>query len=422
MKSIYKPQFLNRMEILIFFLKTLIFEGYKNRWLKKAFPLNKLFSSYRLRKKLLLTKFIKFNSRYYSALSIPGFPSNAFNNMVNNGGMNFTDAGTDLKHQIDMAFLAITSNCNLDCTHCYEKQNINSNNKIPVNKWIDIVRQLQIKGVSIIILTGGEPLLAFNDLKEILEGGNKLLSDFHIHTSGYSISKDKVKALKQAGLTGAGVGLDDFRPERHNKIRGNNSFEQAVKALRLFNEEGILTYVNFCAHKEIINSNELLKYYEFVKSLNVSFIELLEPRPCGGYINKNGEDLINEKEKEKLYEFTLSGNTKKQYKEYPLIYYLAHLEGKNQMGCMMGGLSHFYIDSVGNVNPCVFMPVSFGNIMKEDFNSIYKRMRAAIPFPIHTDCPSVIFSDTIKNKKNAAIPVSFNAVANEWRKILLKEN
>ena len=74
-----------------------------------------------------------------------------------------------------------------------------------------------------------------------------------------------MKALKQAGLTAAGIGLDDFRPERHNKIRGNNSFEQAIKALRLFNEEGILTYVNFCAHEEIINSNELFKCSDFVK-------------------------------------------------------------------------------------------------------------------------------------------------------------
>lgn len=421
MDPIYKPQFLNKREILLFFLKILIFKGYKNRWIRKAYSIKSLISSYRLRKKLLLTKLIKFNGRYYSTLSIPGFPSNAFDNMVKNGGMNFNAAGTDLKQQIDTVLLAITSNCNLDCIHCYEKQNINSNNKVPVNKWIDIVRQLQLKGVSIIILTGGEPLLVFNDLIKILEVGNKELSDFHIHTSGYSITKDKVKALKQAGLTAAGVGLDDFRPERHNKIRGNNSFEQAVKALRLFNEEGILTYVNFCAHKEIMKEGELFKYFKFIKSLNVSLIELLEPRPTGGFINENAEDLINKKDKEKLYEFTLSGNTKKQYKDYPLIYYLAHLEGKNQMGCMMGGLSHFYIDSAGNVNPCVFMPVSFGNILQEDFNSIYKRMRTAIPYPIHTDCPSVIFSDTVKNKKKSGIPVPYNTVLNEWYKILIKE-
>ncbi len=421
MNSIYKPQFLNKGEILIFFLKTLILQGYKNRRIRKAFSVKNLIISLWVQKKLLLTKFIKFNGHYYSTLYTPHFPSSAFENMLKNGGMNFNAAGTDLKQQIDTALLAITSNCNLNCIHCYEKQNINSNNKIPVNKWIDIVKQLQTKGVSIIILTGGEPLIAFNDLIKILDEGDKSLSDFHIHTSGYSVTKDKVKALKQAGLTAAGIGLDDFRPERHNKIRGNNSFEQAIKALRLFNEEGILTYVNFCAHEEIINSNELFKYYDFVKSLNVSLIELLEPKPCGGYINKNPDDLINEKEKEKLYEFTLTGNTKKQYKNYPLIYYLAHIEGKNQMGCMMGGLSHFYIDSAGNVNPCVFMPVSFGNIMKEDFNSIYKRMRSAIPFPIHTGCPSVMLSNTIKNKKNLGVPVPFNAISNEWHKILIKE-
>jgi len=36
------------------------------------------------------------------------------------------------------------------------------------------------------------------------------------------------------------------------------------------------------------------------------------------------------------------------------------------------------IDSKGNVNPCVFLPVTFGNIMEEYFRSIYRRMRERI--------------------------------------------
>jgi MoaA/NifB/PqqE/SkfB family radical SAM enzyme len=415
------PKYLRKTEIVILFLATLFFEGFKNNLVKEAYSLKNIIGFLKIRKKLLLSKIIKFNNRYYSTLSIPGSPSPAYNNMIKNGGMNFTAAGTDLKKQIDTVLLAITSKCMLKCSYCYEKQNLNSNNAVPVNKWIEVVKNLQSRGTSIIILTGGEPLADFEKLLKILEAGDKNLSDFHIHTSGYSITKEKVKSLKDAGLTAAGIGLDDYRSEMHNKIRGNNSFDDAVNALKLFNEAGILTYVNFTPGREIMNLDDLLNYLSFVKSLNVSLVELLEPRPCGGFINYNIEKFFNKSDKNLLYEFTVKANTEKKYKNHPLVYYLAHIEGKDKMGCMMGGLSHFYIDSTGNVNPCVFMPVTFGNIMSEDFNEIFKKMRSIINKPVHSECPSILMSETIKSKvlDNEVIPVPFTSICEDWEKILI---
>ncbi len=373
-----------------------------------------------LRKKLLLNKSLKYENKYYSTPTIPGFPSPAFEYMVSNGGLNYSAAGTDLKRQIDSAFLAITNSCTLNCIHCYEKHNINKNGFIPVENWLIIVKQLQKLGVNIIILTGGEPLLRFNDLIKILSFGDKNLSDFHLHTSGFSITKEKVKALKNAGLTAAAVGLDDFVQVRHETIRGKNTFQTAVEALQLFNEEGILTYVNLCPSKELIRSGGLFEYYDFVKNLNVGLIQLLEPRPCGGFGDLSKEKLLSEEDKAVLFDFTQKGNFSKKYKNHPLIYYVAHIEGATQMGCNMGGLSHFYIDSAGNVNPCVFMPISFGNINSEDFLSIYKRMRNAVPVPIHKECPSVTFSEIIKIKKSQGnkIPIEFCKIEAEWKKYL----
>lgn len=79
----------------------------------------------RLRKMLHLGKIIRHNGKYFSSLAVPGIPSRAFANSVENGVLNFFDAGTPLKKGIDTALLAITSNCPLNCSHCYEKANIN---------------------------------------------------------------------------------------------------------------------------------------------------------------------------------------------------------------------------------------------------------------------------------------------------------
>ncbi len=352
---------------------------------------------HQLRKKLLLYKIVRFNDQYYSTPTIPGFPSSAYDNMVSKGGLNFLSAGTELKTQIDSVFLAITSKCHLSCKHCYEKFNINKSIDISSNNWEQIITKLQKIGVNIFILTGGEPLNDFDKLIEILTKSNKQLSDFHIHTSGNSITIQKALQLKQAGLKAAAVGLDDFDESRHDKVRGKGSFSDAVKVLEIFNQVGIMTYVNFCVGKEILINDRIYKFYDFVKSLNVSMIQLLEPRPCGGFFNNGNNDIwLDENDKSKLLGFTIRGNKDKAYKNHPIIYYVAHIEGKNQLGCHMGGLSHFYIDSLGNVCPCVFFPVKYGNIIEEDIIDIYNRMRTNIPTPFHVDCPSLLLKKNIK--------------------------
>ena len=373
----------------------------------------------RLRNKLLLNKIVRFDNQYYSTPTIPAFPSKAYDNMVLKGGLNFYSAGTELKRQIDSVFMAITNKCKLNCAYCYEKNNINKSDDIPVAKWNEIIKSLQGIGVNIFILSGGEPLLSFDKLLSILRIADKDKSDFHLHTSGNSVTEQKVKELRDAGLKAAAIGLDDFDEEKHDKIRGRGSFADAVKSLQLFNEAGILTYVNFCARKEMLRDDNLYKYFEFVKRLNVSMIQLLEPRPCGGYFNNGSDVWLDAEDKKILTEFTRIGNGKRIYKNYPLIYYVAHIEGRDQLGCHMGGLSHFYIDSKGNVCPCVFFPVSYGNINEENINTIFKKMRTNIPKPLHSECPSLMLADKLKNiyRDNKKFPVPSEQIQEQIDKL-----
>jgi MoaA/NifB/PqqE/SkfB family radical SAM enzyme len=379
---------------------------------KEFLSLSNILSILRLKGKLFLYKLVCFNNQFYSTPTIPAFPSRAYDNMVLKGGLNFNSAGTGLKRQIDSVFLAITNKCKLNCEYCYEKNNINKGEDISISKWNEIIESLQETGVNIFVLSGGEPLLTYDKLLSILSSADKDKSDFHLHTSGNSITEQKVKELRDAGLKAAAIGLDDYDEERHDKIRGKGSFADATKTLQLFNEFGILTYVNFCARKEILKADHLYKYFEFVRGLNVSIIQLLEPRPCGGYFNNGSDVWLDDKDKRILTEFTLNGNKRRRYKNYPLIYYVAHIEGKHQMGCHMGGLSHFYIDSKGNVCPCVFFPISYGNINEEKIATIYQKMRKNIPYPLRTECPSLLLADKLKENyiENKVSPVPFDQI------------
>jgi MoaA/NifB/PqqE/SkfB family radical SAM enzyme len=289
-----------------------------------------------------------------------------------------------------------------------------------------LVSQLQTKGASVIILTGGEPMKEFDKLLSILKNSDKNLSDFHLHTSGFGVTYERAKELKNAGLTAAAVGLDHYIQSKNDIIRGEGSYKCAVNALEYFNKAGILTYVNLCATNTLLCNEDIWKYYDLMKRLNVSIIQLLEPRPYGGYFNAELAEILSKSKKEILLNFTKKGNSQKKFRDYPLIYYVAHIEGKEQMGCMMGGLSHFYVDSQGNFNPCVFLPVSFGNINTENFDTIYSKMRKFIPYPLHQDCPSISLHKAISNKvKNSnGIPIPIEEIVDDWSKLFQfnKEN
>ena len=372
-------------------------------------------------RELALCKVVRFNNHYYFNLTTPRWPSKAFDNMVAKGGMNILSAGTPMKLQIDTAILAITRKCAYNCKHCYEHYNLGEKEIVPINRWKEMVKELQDIGVNIIILSGGEPMLRLEEALSLIDDVDKNLSDIHIHTSGHGVTHEKALALKDSGLAAAGIGIDDVAPSRHNTLRGyEGAYQEALQAIHAFSETGIFTYLNVCLTNDIVQSETLHGLLTLAKNLGVGIVRFLEPKPCGGYIEEYIEDIFSEDDRQIVTEFYKEANLSRKYREYPLISYEAYYEIPDHLGCLMAGHSHLHIDSLGNVEPCVFLPISFGNILEEDFLIIYERMRKTIPKPLRMQCPSIYLSNTIKAKKNQGItlPIPFEEVEKEWSRMI----
>ncbi len=358
-------------------------------------------------------KVIRLNGGYHiGLLRAPRFPSPAFDLMVKNGGMNLTSNGKTTRRQIDSVILSITRRCAYRCRHCYENGSLSSRDSIPLERWQEVIRQLQQEGVSTIILSGGEPMQRFDDLSRILEAADQNLSDFHLHTTGHGVTAHKAKQLQEAGLAAAAVGLDDTDPPRFDLFKGyDGAFANAVTAIRHFREAGVFVYTNACLRRELVEDNQLWYYLEFLKDLGVSGVSLLEPKPCGSFAAMNVDELFNERHRAVAEQVFKTANNHRKYKDYPLIEYLNYYERPQHLGCRMGGLSHFSINGRGDVQPCVFLPVSFGNIMEEELAPILERMRRAIPGPVKKKCPALLLG-------NRRTPVAYEQIAGEWRQLV----
>jgi MoaA/NifB/PqqE/SkfB family radical SAM enzyme len=320
---------------------------------------------------------------------------------MSQGGLNLAAAGTSWKKQIDLAILAITRQCPYRCVHCYEAKNLAESETVPVNQWIRLIAELQQIGVGVIVLSGGEPMMRFDDLLLMLGSGDKSASDFHIHTTGHRVTARKVRALKEAGLVAAGIGLDDFDRRRQAEFRGSeNAFDDAANAIRIFSEAGLFTYVNMCLTRPMMTSENLMKFYFYISELGA-------------------EALCSAADRLAATEFFLE-TYRSRWKQSPAVYYNAYLEAPQHLGCRMGGLSHLQIDGLGNVKPCAFLPISFGNAFEAGFRPIYDKMRRVIQHPLHTECPARQMAGMIQSMSDRGfnIPVAYDDVAAEWHSTL----
>ena len=370
----------------------------------------------RLEAELGLTKTILVDGRAYSSPSLPGYPSRAFDAAVARGGLDFASAGTSRNRHIGQVILGISRECAYRCAHCYEHRNLQGGSAVPLERWTEVIGQLQDAGVGVIVLSGGEPMLRFEGVLELLRRADKDRSEFHLHTSGDGVTPERARALKAAGLAVAAVGLDDVDEARFDALRGApGAYQRACSALRSFSEAGLLACTNLCLTPGFVRSGGLPRYLELVWGLGVGLVQLLEPRPCGGYFGRDPGDLLEESDRQAVRAFVREANAAPRWADHPLLYPLAEVERSPSIGCTMGGISHFAIDSAGQVVPCVFAHVSFGSILTEDLAPILARMREAIPRPIHAGCPSVLLQNRLERLAEGGTRTpAYAELASDW--------
>jgi MoaA/NifB/PqqE/SkfB family radical SAM enzyme len=370
-------------------------------------------------KNLAVPKWIRFGRHYYAPiLRVPRWPSAAYDHMIGGGGLNLDASGFSSKKQIDSAVLAISRRCPYACRHCYEALNFGDEDVVPVSRWKETVRDLQAWGTSVIVLSGGEPMMRPEGLLEILESGDKSLSDFHVHTSGFGVTPDAAKALKDAGLAAAGIALDTSDPDAQDRIRGvPGSFARSVAAVRIFREAGVFAYINMCLSRESAQPAELWKFLEFAGKIGAGIVSMNEPKPCGRWFGTSVDDLFSSADRDAAGRFFMESNAARRARRLPHVVYAGYSEQPERFGCLMGGLSHLAVDSLGRVLPCLFVPVSFGSIREEPFGAILARMREATPGPIRRDCPSRHLPAILGNalSRGITLPVPYRDISREWR-------
>ena len=269
------------------------------------------------------------------------------------------------------AQIGVTNACPQRCAYCYNKGR--SGRVMDTATIKRVIGELKQAGVFWLGLTGGEPLLN-RDLPEIVESaaGDCAVKLF---TTGSTLTPQLALDLKAAGLFSVSVSLDDWREEEHDRARGTpGAFREALRAIEVFKKTaGLQVGVSAVLSREMIVRDEVEMLLSFLSGLGIHEAWLSEAKPSvQGFWNS--DLVITEAERKKLAALQDRYNRKGGI----TVNYLGHFEGREHFGCNAGH-KMVYVDSFGEVSPCVFVPLTFGNVTERPVGDILAEMKRHFP-------------------------------------------
>jgi MoaA/NifB/PqqE/SkfB family radical SAM enzyme len=123
----------------------------------------------------------------------------------------------------------------------------------------------------------------------------------------------------------------------------------------------------------MIRNGQVEEFLQFLIGLEIHEAWLSEAKPS---INAYWHEDLVITEEDRICLCQLQDQYNKEGKI--TVNYLGHFEGKEHFGCNAGH-KMVYIDAFGEVSPCVFTPMTFGNIKKESIENLFSEMKNCFP-------------------------------------------
>ena len=265
----------------------------------------------------------------------------------------------------------LTYSCNLSCRHCYiahEKEK-----ELTFKEITSILDQLVEMGTFYLCFTGGE-IFTKRDFWDIAWYAREKGFFLILLTNGTLITDKDVDELRRLNPAGIEISLLGAKPETHDSITNiPGSFDRTVSTITKLVEQGIRVTT-----KTTLMKRNIIEYQE-IKSLSERL----------GAHAKIGAEIIPK----------IDGRKDPQQYQISWEERLRYLYPDESVGCLMEGADEHKgltckagkvvasISPSGDVQPCILMPITLGNLRENSFeeiwhpknNGILNQVRSIIP-------------------------------------------
>jgi radical SAM protein with 4Fe4S-binding SPASM domain len=282
--------------------------------------------------------------------------------------------------------VSVTEICNLNCAHCFAKNNA-KHLELPLFKKIvdDLYDMYQDNGI--ICYMGGEPLL-YRYLIESLDYVASKNMKISLTTNGYHVDFEKLKKIMRTGDVILSISLDG--PEEfHNKNRGKpDSYHEVMKTIEFVSgvQKRIIISVPYFKHTK--------KYFGFFDTLLENYNATLRFSrfvPVGRGVGIL-DNMASREDFGELFAFARDKNKGRARMVVEVMDPFFDRPGMGMRSCQCGKKLAF-VNSDGSVWPCWRMQLPIGNIK-------YAHLRDILKNPLIDD-----YLDVTKKKGTCAVCV-----------------
>ncbi|MFX1389949.1 MAG: radical SAM protein, partial [Promethearchaeota archaeon] len=269
---------------------------------------------------------------------------------------------------------AVTYDCQCNCVHCSAGKHFKKDQKeLSTEEAKKLINDAQKLGVTIIAFTGGEPLLR-KDLFELISYVDQKKAMPVMFTNGQFLTEENVDKLAEAGLYSIFLSIDSPNPEEHDSLRGMPGlFDIAIEGLMRAKSKGIFAGFSSYATRSGTEKGIYKQLYEYAKELGLHNIILFDCVPTGKMLHDTS-DMLTFDLREKLHKFSAEVFRKSELPPLSSQSWQNSVEAYlSGIGCLAANIQ-FYASAYGDISPCDFSPLGFGNIRNESLKRIWMRM------------------------------------------------
>ena len=275
--------------------------------------------------------------------------------------MKNAESGIDIP---PLLIISTTEECNLSCKGCYAcGQDRKTGEAIPDNRISDILCEASELGVSVVMLAGGEPLLA-NSWLTVMAQHNDMLG--LVFTNGILLDEQRCAWFMEYRHIIPIISIEG-NEEQTDERRGEGIYNKINVVMETLYKTGIPFGVSITVTSQNIK-NILTSDFnnEYIKKGCRLFV-YVEYVP----VEAGSELLVLPKnEKKRLSDFAVQSE-----KLHPALFIAFPGDEEPYGGCLAAGRGFIHISADGAVEPCPFAPFSDVNLkntsLKDAFSSAF---------------------------------------------------
>src|SRR5207245_3727361 len=168
----------------------------------------------------------------------------------------------------------VTDKCPLqrpDCSNPLDFAGSRFKRELSTDEWCRVFREAKALGVLQLGLSGGEPTLRA-DLEDLVREAHGLGLYASLITSAYRLTKERLAALKAAGLDHVQISIQGADEELSDRVAGTASYRDKIAAYHYTRDLGFPLTVNVVLHRRNLHQVDAL--IRLAESLGAERIEL----------------------------------------------------------------------------------------------------------------------------------------------------